>query len=174
MSSPFLDLVNERVVVYDGAFGTYVQGLDLTADDFGGDDLEGCNEILSVKRPDVVRAIHDAYFEVGVDCVETNTFGANLSALNEYDIPERIAELAQAAADGHGDELGCHERAPRERPALLQATQEPGERGRQEHVADPRPAARPARRCGWRASTARSAPSTSAGSSAWPVRRRRA
>src|SRR6187200_3493146 len=84
--------LSQRVVIADGAMGTMLQSYDLTLDDFN--QLEGCNEILSVKRPDVVRAIHDAYFEVGVDCVETNTFGANLSALNEYDIPDRIGELA--------------------------------------------------------------------------------
>ena len=88
--------LSRRVVIGDGAMGTMLQSYDLTLDDF--DQLEGCNEILSVTRPDVVRAIHDAYFEVGVDCVETNTFGTNLSALNEYDIPDRIGELAQAAA----------------------------------------------------------------------------
>ena len=76
--------------------GTMLQGYDLTLDDF--DQLEGCNEILNVTRPDIVRAIHDAYFEVGVDCVETNTFGANLAALGEYDISDRIFELAEAAA----------------------------------------------------------------------------
>ena len=96
--SRFLDLVRERVVVYDGAFGTFVQTLDLTADDFGGPELEGCNEILNVTRPDVVREVHEAYFEVGVDCVETNTFGANLGNLGEYDIADRIGELALAGA----------------------------------------------------------------------------
>ena len=76
--------------------GTMLQGYDLALDDF--DQLEGCNEILNLTRPDVVRAIHDAYFEVGVDAVETNTFGANLSALGEYGISDRIYELAKAAA----------------------------------------------------------------------------
>ncbi len=76
--------------------GTMLQSYDLTLADF--DQLEGCNEVLNVTRPDVVRAIHDAYFEAGVDAVETNTFGANLSALGEYDIADRIAELAGAAA----------------------------------------------------------------------------
>ncbi|HEU5483789.1 MAG TPA: homocysteine S-methyltransferase family protein, partial [Microlunatus sp.] len=85
-----------RVVIADGAMGTMLQSYDLTLDDF--DQLEGCNEILNVTRPDVVRAIHDAYFEVGVDCVETNTFGTNFSALNEYEIADRIGELAHAAA----------------------------------------------------------------------------
>ena len=86
----------ERVVIADGAMGTMLQSYDLTLDDF--EQLEGCNEILNVTRPDVVEAIHAAYFEVGVDAVETNTFGTNLSALNEYDIPDRIEELAEAAA----------------------------------------------------------------------------
>jgi 5-methyltetrahydrofolate--homocysteine methyltransferase len=84
------------VVIADGAMGTMLQGYDLSLDDF--DQLEGCNEILNVTRPYVVRAIHDAYFEAGVDAVETNTFGANFAALNEYDIADRIAELAHAAA----------------------------------------------------------------------------
>ncbi|GAB3769563.1 methionine synthase [Microlunatus parietis] len=86
----------ERVVIADGAMGTMLQAYDLSLDDF--DQLEGCNEILNVTRPDVVEAIHAAYFEVGVDAVETNTFGTNLSALGEYDIPERIEELAEAGA----------------------------------------------------------------------------
>jgi 5-methyltetrahydrofolate--homocysteine methyltransferase len=86
----------ERVVVADGAMGTMLQAHDLSLDDFQG--FEGCNEILNVTRPDVVRSVHDAYFEVGVDAVETNTFGANFANLGEYDIPERIHELAEAGA----------------------------------------------------------------------------
>ena len=66
----------QRVVIADGAMGTMLQGYDLTLADFDG--LEGCNEVLNRTRPDVVRAIHDAYFDAGVDAVETNTFGANL------------------------------------------------------------------------------------------------
>jgi len=69
--------------------GTMLQGYDLTMADF--DQLEGCNEVLNRTRPDIVRAIHDAYFEVGVDAVETNTFGTNLSALGEYGISERFS-----------------------------------------------------------------------------------
>ncbi len=76
--------------------GTMLQGFELDLDDFEG--LEGCNEILSVTRPDVVRAIHDAYFEVGCDAVETNSFGANFANLAEYDIADRIYELAEASA----------------------------------------------------------------------------
>jgi 5-methyltetrahydrofolate--homocysteine methyltransferase len=85
-----------RVVVADGAMGTMLQGFELGLDDFEG--LEGCNEILNVTRPDVVQAIHDAYFEVGCDAVETNTFGANLANLAEYDISDRIYELSEAGA----------------------------------------------------------------------------
>src|SRR6476619_4089382 len=88
--------LSRRVLIADGAMGTMLQGYDLTLQDF--DQLEGCNEILNVTRPDIVRAIHDAYFEVGVDAVETNTFGTNLSALGEYGIADRIGELAEAAA----------------------------------------------------------------------------
>jgi 5-methyltetrahydrofolate--homocysteine methyltransferase len=73
-----------------------LQAADPTLDDFQG--YEGCNEILNVTRPELVGSVHDAYFAVGVDCVETNTFGANLANLGEYDITERIYELAQAGA----------------------------------------------------------------------------
>src|SRR5688572_25983492 len=85
-----------RVVVADGAMGTMLQAQEPTLEDF--QDLEGCNEILNVTRPDIVRSVHAAYFDAGVDCVETNTFGANMTALGEYGIPERIEELSQAGA----------------------------------------------------------------------------
>ncbi|GAA3394559.1 methionine synthase [Streptomyces roseoviridis] len=85
-----------RVVVADGAMGTMLQAQDPSLDDF--QQLEGCNEILNVTRPDIVRSVHEEYFSVGVDCVETNTFGANLAALGEYDIPERVFELSEAGA----------------------------------------------------------------------------
>ena len=62
----------ERVVVADGAMGTMLQAQEPTLDDFEGH--EGCNEILNVTRPDIVRAVHEAYFDVGVDAIETNTF----------------------------------------------------------------------------------------------------
>jgi 5-methyltetrahydrofolate--homocysteine methyltransferase len=86
----------ERVVVADGAMGTMLQAQDPTLEDFQG--YEGCNEILNVTRPDIVRSVHAAYFDVGVDCVETNTFGANLGNLGEYDIAGRIFELSEAGA----------------------------------------------------------------------------
>ncbi|MFI6764282.1 methionine synthase [Streptomyces sp. NPDC050355] len=85
-----------RVVVADGAMGTMLQAQDPTMEDF--QQLEGCNEILNVTRPDIVRSVHEEYFAVGVDCVETNTFGANFAALAEYDIPERVYELSESGA----------------------------------------------------------------------------
>ncbi|GAA3134969.1 methionine synthase [Streptomyces rameus] len=85
-----------RVVVADGAMGTMLQAQEPTLEDF--QNLEGCNEILNLTRPDIVRSVHEAYYAVGVDCVETNTFGANHSALGEYDIPERVHELSEAGA----------------------------------------------------------------------------
>ncbi len=86
----------ERVVIADGAMGSMLQTSSATLDDFDG--YEGCNEILNVTRPDIVRSIHDGYLEVGVDCVTTNSFGTNLGNLGEYGIAERIDELAEAAA----------------------------------------------------------------------------
>ena len=88
--------LHSRVLVADGGMGTMLQTYNLTLDDFQG--LDGCNEVLNVTRPDVVGAIHRAYLDAGADCIETNTFGANLSALAEYDAADRIAELAESGA----------------------------------------------------------------------------
>jgi 5-methyltetrahydrofolate--homocysteine methyltransferase len=81
-------------VIADGAMGTMLQAADPSLEDFQG--LEGCNEILNVTRPDLVRSVHDKYLDVGVDAIETNTFGANWANLAEYDIEDRIYELAFA------------------------------------------------------------------------------
>src|SRR5262245_40945179 len=106
--SPFLDAMRERVLVFDGAFGTWMQGHDLGPDDFGGPALEGCNEHLVLTRPDLVGQMHDEFFAAGVDAVETATFGAFPLVLAEYQIPEltheinkRAAEIAREAASGH-------------------------------------------------------------------------
>src|SRR5262245_14650265 len=98
MSDPFLEALRERVLVFDGATGTNLQLAGLTVDDFGGPELEGCNELLNVTRPDVVENLHDSFFRVGVDAVETNTFGAFSVVLAEYAIPERAFELARSGA----------------------------------------------------------------------------
>ncbi|MEV6231969.1 methionine synthase [Saccharopolyspora shandongensis] len=109
--SGFLSALGERVLVADGGMGTALQAFDLTLDDFA--NLEGCNEILNVTRPDVVSSIYRGYLEAGSDAIETNTFGANLANLGEYDIPERIRELAEtgsALAREAADEYSTPER----------------------------------------------------------------
>ena len=83
-----------RVVVADGAMGTMLQAANPTLEDF--QNHEGCNEILNVSRPDIVRSVHDEYLTAGVDAIETNTFGANWSNLADYGIEDRIYELAFA------------------------------------------------------------------------------
>jgi 5-methyltetrahydrofolate--homocysteine methyltransferase len=94
----YLETVNEHVVVFDGAFGTYVQGKDLTADDFGGQHLEGCNELLAITRPDLIAAMHEDFLKVGVDALETATFGSFGTVLTEYGIADRAYEITLAAA----------------------------------------------------------------------------
>ncbi|MEY4152971.1 MAG: hypothetical protein RL470_1030, partial [Actinomycetota bacterium] len=86
--------LKSRTVIADGAMGTMLQAADPTLEDF--QNHEGCNEILNITRPDLVRSVHDAYLAVGVDAIETNTFGANWANLAEYGIEDRIYELAFA------------------------------------------------------------------------------
>ena len=100
------ELLSERILVLDGAMGTMLQQRHLTAEDFGGAALEGCNENLVRTRPDVVLDIHRKYFEAGSDIVETNSFGGATIVLAEYDLGadahflnKRAAELARQAAD---------------------------------------------------------------------------
>ncbi|MSZ18590.1 MAG: methionine synthase, partial [Actinobacteria bacterium] len=95
---PYLEAVRERVIVFDGAFGTFIQDLELGADDFGGPSLEGCNEMLCLTRPDVIEAMHAAFLDAGVDAIETASFGSFSTVLTEYDIPEQAYELNVAAA----------------------------------------------------------------------------
>jgi 5-methyltetrahydrofolate--homocysteine methyltransferase len=88
--SSYLDAVERGTVVFDGATGTWLQTQDLTAEDFGGPDLEGCNEVLNLTRPDVVAALHRAYLDVGAHVVETNTFGCFAGPLSEYGLEDRV------------------------------------------------------------------------------------
>src|SRR5215831_419899 len=106
----FLDAMLERVLILDGAFGTWMQAQDLGPDDFGGEALEGCNEHLVLTRPDLVAQMHDEFFRVGVDAVETATFGAFPLVLAEYGIADktfeinrRAAEIAREVASAHTD-----------------------------------------------------------------------
>ena len=90
-------LLRERIVILDGAMGTQLQALDLSAADFGGPALEGCNENLVLTRPDAIARIHDAYFEAGADIVESNSFGAVRHVLAEYGLEDKTLEIAQAS-----------------------------------------------------------------------------
>ena len=93
-----LETLRERVVVLDGAFGTWVQDRELSVDDFGGPALEGCNEHLVLTRPDVIAQMHTEFLDVGCDAVETATFGAFPVVLAEYGIEDTTRELNFAAA----------------------------------------------------------------------------
>src|SRR4051812_25657678 len=91
----FLDLLREKVIVYDGAMGTSIQERHLSLDDYWGN--EGCSEILVLSKPDVIREIHADYLAVGADIVETNTFGATNIVLGEYNLQNKVAEINKAA-----------------------------------------------------------------------------
>ena len=95
---PYLHALAERVLIFDGATGTNLQTQDLTADDFGGSALEGCNELLVVTRPDAVESLHRSFLDVGVDVIETDSFGSFSVVLAEYGIAERAFELSLASA----------------------------------------------------------------------------
>ena len=91
------EILHRRLLVLDGAMGTQLQTHALTAADFGGPELEGCNENLVLRRPDIIRDIHKAYFAAGADIVETNTFGAIGHVLAEYGLRDRVREINVAA-----------------------------------------------------------------------------
>lgn len=91
-------LLKERILILDGAMGTMIQQANLTEEDFGGAELDGCNEMLVLTRPDVITSIHEQYLEAGADILETNTFGATSVVLADYDIPEKAREINLAAA----------------------------------------------------------------------------
>lgn len=98
MPSDYLAAARERVLVYDGATGTNLQLRNLSADDFGGPALEGCNEMLVLTRPDVIAEVHADFLDVGVDAIETNTFGAFSIPLGEYDLADKTYEINLRAA----------------------------------------------------------------------------
>ncbi|REE80050.1 methionine synthase (B12-dependent) [Paenibacillus taihuensis] len=99
MTKPTMkEMLERRILILDGAMGTMIQQADLGPEDFGGEELDGCNEMLVLTRPDVIQGIHEAYLEAGADILETNTFGATAVVLAEYDIPEKAREINLAAA----------------------------------------------------------------------------
>ncbi|MGP7815877.1 methionine synthase [Niallia sp. 01092] len=100
------DELKKRILIMDGAMGTMLQREELTAEDFGGEDLEGCNENLNYTRPDVISKIHEEYLAAGADIIETNTFGATSIVLDEYNLADTAyennviaAKLAKDAVD---------------------------------------------------------------------------
>jgi len=106
MAERLSEILRQRILVLDGAMGTMIQQKDLTAQDFGGPEYEGCNEYLNLTRPDVITSIHESYFAAGADIVETNTFGGTPIVLAEYNLRRKVheinrggAQLARQAAD---------------------------------------------------------------------------
>ncbi|MDX2008144.1 MAG: methionine synthase [Meiothermus sp.] len=95
---PYLQAVSERVLIYDGAMGTEIFKYDLSDEDWGGPQYNGCPEMLNRTRPDVIASIHRAYFEAGADVVETNTFGCFPHVLSEYNLEWAAEDLAYEAA----------------------------------------------------------------------------
>ncbi|HET9732600.1 MAG TPA: methionine synthase [Acidimicrobiales bacterium] len=122
--SSYLEAARSRVVVFDGATGTNLQLLDLGPDDFGGASLEGCNEMLVLTRPDAIAELHDSFLSVGVDVVETDTFGAFAPVLAEYGIADRTEEINLAAARIARDVASSH--ATPDRPRWVAGSMGPG------------------------------------------------
>ncbi|MCF7840544.1 MAG: homocysteine S-methyltransferase family protein, partial [Candidatus Marinimicrobia bacterium] len=96
MINRFLDRLNEKIIVFDGAMGTSIQRLNLSADDFW--DKEGCNELLVLSKPQAIADIHASFLEVGCDVVETDTFGGTRIVLEDYDLADKVYAINQAAA----------------------------------------------------------------------------
>jgi len=98
MNKSFLDILKEKIVVFDGATGTHIQAQNLTPDDFGGEHLNGCNEYLVVSKPSAVENVHRDYLDAGCDVIETDTFGGTPIVLTEYGLAEQAYDLNLKAA----------------------------------------------------------------------------
>ena len=98
MNHSFLQRLKDKIIVFDGAMGTHLQGQGLTPDDFGGEAYSGCNEMLVVSKPSAVRLVHEDYLTAGCDVIETNTFGGTSIVLAEYGLEGRAHELNLTAA----------------------------------------------------------------------------
>jgi 5-methyltetrahydrofolate--homocysteine methyltransferase len=107
MPKSFLELLNDRIVVFDGAMGSNLQALNLTIDDWGGPEFENCSENLLYTRPDAIRAVHTSFLDVGCDVIETNSFGGSEVVLAEFGIAEKTYDVnlkaAQLAKELAGD-----------------------------------------------------------------------
>jgi 5-methyltetrahydrofolate--homocysteine methyltransferase len=112
----YLDAIRDHVVIYDGAMGTNIQLYKLTAADFGGEKLNGCNDYLVITRPDVIGEIHRSFFEAGSEVVETCTFRSNRLTLKEYELQDQVLEINRAAARlarGIADDIAAKTGKPR-------------------------------------------------------------
>ena len=99
IESRLRNILNERVVIIDGAMGTMIDKYTLSEVDFGGKQYEGCNEYLVMTRPDIIEEIHSLYLEADADIIETNTLGANPIDLAEYGLADRTKEINYQAAN---------------------------------------------------------------------------
>ena len=95
----YLDAIKKKVLVYDGAMGTSIQNLNLTADKFGGEQYNGCNDYLVISYPEAVKAVHRSFLDVGVDVIETDTFRSNRITLKEYGLGNQVIEINRTAAE---------------------------------------------------------------------------
>ena len=94
----YLDALERRVLIFDGAMGTSLQKMELSAKHFGGERTNGCNDYLVITYPEAVEQVHRSFLEAGVDAIETDTFRANRITLAEYGLEERVLEINRAAA----------------------------------------------------------------------------
>ncbi len=123
IESPYLTALSRRVLVYDGAMGTNIQRYNLSAEDFGGKSLEGCNDNLVLTRPDVIRAIHESFLAVGCDVVETCTFQSTPRRLHEWGLGDKVREINVGAA--RLARAACDKYATTDRPRFVAASMGP-------------------------------------------------
>src|ERR671921_463746 len=94
----FLNLLKEKIIVFDGAMGSNLQALNLSIDDWGGPNFENCSENLLYTRPDVVEGVHKSFLDIGCDVIETNSFGGSEVVLAEFGIAEKTYDVNRLAA----------------------------------------------------------------------------
>jgi 5-methyltetrahydrofolate--homocysteine methyltransferase len=94
----YLDALEQRVLIFDGAMGTSLQAQNLTAAEFGGEQFNGCNDYLVLSYPEAVEKVHRSFLDVGVDAIETNTFRANRITMKEYGLQDQVPAINEAAA----------------------------------------------------------------------------
>jgi 5-methyltetrahydrofolate--homocysteine methyltransferase len=94
----YLDALEQKVLVFDGAMGTSLQLQNLTAEHFGGEQYNGCNDFLVISYPEAVEKVHRSFLEVGVDVLETDTFRSNRITMAEYKLQDRVLEINETAA----------------------------------------------------------------------------